>query len=70
MSAEPIAGASALDPKAYGVIVTARGRRGLLLPDLSGIDTADEQIAAVTQKAGLRADEPVQLSRFTVTRWH
>lgn len=67
---EPIADTSSLDPRVYGVIVAARGRQGLLLPDLDGVETVEEQVAIARQKAGLRADEPVQLQRFTVSRWH
>lgn len=66
---EPIADSALLDPHRYGVIVTARGRQGLLLPDLDGVDSVEEQISIAKQKAGLRVDEPVQLARFTVTRW-
>ncbi len=59
-----------LDPKQYGVIVSSKGRRGLLLPDLDGIDTVDEQISIARHKAGIGADEPVELSRFRVVRHH
>ena len=52
-----------------GVIVSARGRVGLLLPNLEGIDTVAEQVGIARQKAGLRPDEPVQLARFEVNRY-
>ena len=59
-----------LDPKAYGVIVEKDGQRGLLLPDLPGIDTVEEQVAIAAQKAGLTPDTGgVQLYRFPVTRY-
>jgi AmmeMemoRadiSam system protein A/AmmeMemoRadiSam system protein B len=67
---EPVKDVSDLDPVTYGVIVSARGRQGLLLPDLPGVNSAKEQVAIAKQKAGLRPDEEVQLSRFAVTRWH
>lgn len=58
-----------LDPKLYGVIVKASdGRKGLLLPDLEGVETAEQQIEICRQKAGISPDEPVKLYRFTVER--
>ncbi len=59
-----------LDVKRYGVIVENGGRRGLLLPDLEGIDTVSEQIAIAKRKAGIRADEKISLWRFEVIRHH
>lgn len=59
-----------LDVKRYGVIVENGGRRGLLLPDLDGVDTVAEQIAIAKRKAGIRADEKVALWRFEVIRHH
>ncbi len=66
---EPIADETFLDPKKYGVIVQSGWRRGLLLPDLEGVDTVDYQIAICRQKAGIEADEPVKLYRFKVKRY-
>ncbi len=66
---EPVPSMDELDPKKYGVIVSAGGRRGLLLPDLEGIDTAAEQVAIARQKAGIEPGVPVRLERFTVTRY-
>jgi len=66
--AEPVASAEQLDPKRYGVIVESGGRRGLLLPDLEGVNTAEEQIAIARRKAGIGKAEPVRLSRFEVVR--
>ena len=59
---------SQLDAKRYGVIVTNGHRRGLLLPDLEGVDTPGQQIAIALQKAGIRPNEPYDLERFTVER--
>lgn len=59
-----------LDVKRYGVIVENGGRRGLLLPDLEGVDTVAEQIAIAKRKAGIRADEKIALWRFEVVRHH
>jgi AmmeMemoRadiSam system protein A len=57
-----------LDPSRYGVIVESGWRRGLLLPDLPGVDSAAEQIDIARRKAGIGADEPLKLQRFTVER--
>ena len=57
-----------LDVKKYGVIVSKGFKRGLLLPDLDGVDTVDEQISIAKQKAGIKEDEEVQLQRFEVVR--
>ncbi len=65
---EPISSEAELDPKVYGVIVTNGRRRGLLLPDLEGVDTVEEQISIAKRKAGIDEDEEVELERFTVTR--
>lgn len=57
-----------LDPKRYGVIVTKGRKRGLLLPNLEGIDTVEEQIAIAKRKAGIREEEQAELERFEVIR--
>ncbi len=59
-----------LDAKKYGVIVENNGRRGLLLPDLDGIDTPLEQIAIAKKKASIPASEKVHVWRFEVIRHH
>lgn len=66
---EPIRGTDQLDPKKYGVIVEAGWRRGLLLPDLEGVDSIDYQIEICRAKAGIGANEPVKLYRFEVKRY-
>ncbi len=65
---EPVDSAEELDVKKYGVIVSHGLRRGLLLPNLDGIDTVDEQIAIARRKGGISADEPYTLQRFEVVR--
>lgn len=57
-----------LDPKRYGVIVSCGTRRGLLLPDLDGVDTVAQQIDIARQKGGIHADDPYQIERFEVVR--
>ncbi|MBI2957219.1 MAG: AmmeMemoRadiSam system protein A [Chloroflexi bacterium] len=66
---EPAGGPDELDPRRYGVIVESGWRRGLLLPDLEGVDTVAEQIAIARQKAGISPREPVKLYRFEVRRY-
>ncbi len=66
---EPVKGRSELDPRRYGVIVQAGARRGLLLPDLEGVDTVDYQISIAMQKAGIPSGTPVSLFRFEVKRY-
>lgn len=65
---ERISSPKELDVKRYGVIVTNGYRRGLLLPNLEGVDTAEEQIFIARQKAGIGEDEEVELERFEVVR--
>ena len=57
-----------LDVKRYGVIVRNGFRRGLLLPDLEGVDSVQQQISIAKQKAGIAAFEKVSLQRFEVVR--
>lgn len=65
---EPIGGKEELDVKRYGVIVSSGSRSGLLLPDLDGVDTVDEQVDIARRKAGIREQDPITLERFEVVR--
>jgi AmmeMemoRadiSam system protein A len=65
---EPIEDVSQLDPRKYGAIVECGWRRGLLLPDLDGVDEVKEQIDICRRKGGIGPDEPVRLYRFEVKR--
>ena len=65
---EKIASPAQLDVKRYGVVVTKGYRRGLLLPNLDGVDTVDEQVRIAKQKAGIGEQEDVELERFEVVR--
>jgi AmmeMemoRadiSam system protein A len=67
---ERVANRNELDPRRYGVIVQAGPRRGLLLPDLEGVDTVDYQVDIARQKAGIPPGTPIELSRFEVKRCH
>lgn len=66
---EPIDSMSDLDPKKYGVIVKKGYKSGVLLPDLEGIDTAEQQVAIAKRKAGIGETEKPELERFLVTRY-
>jgi len=59
-----------LDPKVYGVIVECDRRRGLLLPDLEGVDTVEQQISIALQKAWIGPHSPYRIYRFQVLRSH
>ena len=65
---ESISGPEELDVRRYGVIVTCGNRRGLLLPNLDGIDTIEDQISIARKKAGISENEKVNLERFEVIR--
>jgi hypothetical protein len=65
----PVKSKDELDPRKYGIIVESGGRRGLLLPDLEGVDTVEQQIDICRQKAGIYPDEPVKLYKFEVKRY-
>lgn len=65
---EDIASEDELDVKRYGVIVTSGFKRGLLLPDLDGVDTVEDQIDIARRKAGIGPHEKIKLQRFEVVR--
>jgi AmmeMemoRadiSam system protein A len=65
---EPIASEKELDVLRYGVIVSSGHKRGLLLPNLEGVDTVAQQISIASQKAGIRPGAQVSLERFEVVR--
>lgn len=59
-----------LDPKKYGVIVSSGYKKGLLLPNLEGVDTVEYQVDIARQKAGISSDENYQIQRFEVKRYY
>lgn len=65
---EKIKDLNELDPKRYGIIVSSGIRKGVLLPDLEGVDTVAEQLSIALMKAGIREDEEFEVYRFTVRR--
>jgi AmmeMemoRadiSam system protein A len=67
-SPEKVHSKKELDPRKYGVIVKSGDQRGLLLPDLEGVDTVDEQISIASSKAGIYIGDDIELYRFEVRR--
>ncbi|HCT36565.1 MAG TPA: AMMECR1 domain-containing protein [Firmicutes bacterium] len=67
--AESIGSINELDPRKYGVIVRKGHRSGLLLPDLEGVNTVQQQVAIAKKKASLGPEEEVDLYRFEVQRF-
>ena len=65
---EIVSSQAELDVKKYGVIVSCGSRRGLLLPDLEGVDTVEQQIDIALQKGGISSGERYTLERFEVVR--
>ncbi|CEP78991.1 MAG: AmmeMemoRadiSam system protein A [Defluviitoga tunisiensis] len=59
-----------LNPKVYGVVVKSGYKKGVLLPDIEGVDTVEEQLRIAKMKAGIYKDEPVEIYRFTVERYY
>ena len=68
-SPEEVKDISKLDPREYGVIVECGWRRGLLLPNLEGVNTIEEQIDICRRKADILPSEPIKLYRFKVRRY-
>lgn len=66
---EPVSDIAQLDPRRYGVIVRRGTRRGLLLPDLEGVDTVEQQVRIAMSKAGISPDEEIEVQRFEVIRY-
>ena len=67
---QPVSEHRFLDPKRFGVIVSHGNRKGLLLPDLEGVDTVAQQLSIALRKAGIVDDENYTISRFEVIRHH
>ncbi len=66
---QPVKNLAELDPKKYGILVRDKKRSGLLLPDLEGVDSVEEQLAITLQKAGIKPRQKYDIYRFTVTRF-
>ena len=66
---EPVKSLEELDPKKYGIFISNKKRSGLLLPNLEGVNSVEEQLAITLEKAGIRPREKYDIYRFTVTRF-
>lgn len=67
---EPVKSLEELDPKKYGIIVVKGWQRGLLLPDIEGVNSVDEQLAIAKLKAGIDPyDTDFEIYKFTVQRY-
>ncbi len=66
---EKILDASELDPTVYGLVVRCNGKQGVLLPDLEGVDSTEEQIQICRAKGKIPDDEPIEMYRFKVDRF-
>ena len=66
---EPVTDLADLDPREWGVIVSKSGRRGVLLPDLEGVDTVEDQLAIAARKAGIADLRGISVERFRVDRF-
>jgi AMMECR1 domain-containing protein len=66
---EKVKDISELEPRKYGVIVVHGHKRGLLLPDLEGVDTVEEQLSIVKMKADILPHEEIEIYRFEVRRY-
>lgn len=66
---EPVAGLDELDARRYGVLLRNGPRLGVLLPDIPGVDTPEQQVAICMEKAGLPPTASYALERFEVERF-
>ena len=66
--AEQVIDVGELDPARFGVIVSHGQRRGVLLPEVQGVDDPKEQVRIALRKGGISESEPYRLERFTVSK--
>jgi AmmeMemoRadiSam system protein A len=70
MPLEEATSTAELDPRHYGVVVsTDDGRRGVLLPDVEGVETVGQQLEIARSKGGIGEDEPVRIQKFVVKKF-
>jgi AMMECR1 domain-containing protein len=65
---EKVESTDCLDPRIWGVVVTAGKKRGVLLPALKGVDSVARQLAIAREKAGISEGVPLEIDRFSVER--
>ena len=66
---ERIASRTELDPRVWGVVVSSKGRRGVLLPDINGVDTVEKQLSIALKKAWISEKEEYEIDRFSVEKF-
>jgi AmmeMemoRadiSam system protein A len=67
---EEVTSTAELDPRRYGVVLaTEDNRRGLLLPEVKGIKTVEQQLTTARLKGGIGQFEPVRIQRFAVKKF-
>lgn len=66
---EEVSSIEELDPKKYGIVVEKEWRRGVLLPDLEGVDTVKRQLEIALMKAGIHPSEDYKIYKFRVSRF-
>lgn len=59
-----------LNPKKYGVLVSSKSKKGVLLPDLEGVDTVEEQLRIAKRKGSIALQEKFKIQRFEVKRFY
>jgi AMMECR1 domain-containing protein len=65
---EPAPSEPSWDVGRYGVLVDQGPRRGVLLPAVEGVSTAEEQIEIACRKAGIDPHSSFRVSLFQVER--
>ena len=65
---EDVKSISELDVKKYGIVVTSGFKRGLLLPDIDGVESVEEQIRVAKEKGNINENEDFKIEKFTVER--
>ena len=65
---EPVSDIGTLDPKRFGVVVSSGRARGVLLPDIPGVDTVEEQLRVAAAKGQLPASRAWVIERFEVQK--
>jgi MEMO1 family protein len=65
---EPVRGTADLDPARYGIVVEHGAQRGVLLPDVEGIESAEKQLQVALDKARIAGDAPYRTQRFAVNK--
>ncbi|MDO8424755.1 MAG: AmmeMemoRadiSam system protein A [bacterium] len=67
---EQVTSTQQLDPKKFGAIVMTTEKCGLLLPDLEGVETVEQQLNICCQKGGIDPlKEKIAIFKFEVQKY-